>query len=44
MIHVLEHLLEPKEILSNIAKKLQEPGRRCIQSPNFLLNPFDLCV
>ena len=44
MIHVLEHLHKPREVLSNIAKKLKKDGIIFIQIPNFLLNPFDLCV
>ena len=44
LIHVLEHLHKPIEILSILAKKLKENGIIFIQIPNFLLNPFDLCV
>ena len=44
MIHVLEHLHKPKEILSIITKKLKKNGIIFIQIPNFLFNPFDLCV
>ena len=44
LIHVLEHLHKPTEILSNLAKKLKKKGIIFIQIPNFLLNPFDLCV
>ena len=44
MIHVLEHLQKPKEILSNMVKKLKKNGIIFIQIPNFILNPYDLSV
>lgn len=44
MIHVLEHLRQPKEVLSNIRRKLNKNGIIFVQIPNFLLNPFDLSV
>ena len=44
MIHVLEHLQKPKEVLSNMVKKLKKSGVLFIQIPNFILNPYDLSV
>ena len=44
MIHVLEHLYKPIEILSIIEKKLKKNGIIFIQIPNYLSNPFDLSV
>jgi 2-polyprenyl-3-methyl-5-hydroxy-6-metoxy-1,4-benzoquinol methylase len=44
MIHVLEHLNKPHEVLSTIGEKLKKKGIIFIQIPNFFLNPFDLSV
>ena len=44
MIHVLEHLQEPKKILINLEKKISKNGIIFVQIPNFLLNPYDLSV
>ena len=44
MIHVLEHLEDPRKILLSLSKKLEKNGIIFIQIPNFLLNYYDLCV
>jgi len=44
LINVLEHIINPKEYLKKIYKKLSDRGFFVCQVPYYLLNPFDLIV
>jgi SAM-dependent methyltransferase len=44
MIHVLEHIVNPLQMLKILAEKIPEGGCVLITLPNFLQNPFDLIV
>ena len=44
MIHVLEHILNPLELLSHLRKLLKPSGVLIIQIPNIEENPFDAVV
>ena len=44
MIHVLEHLTDPLEKLTDIASRLAPQGALFIQSPDLSANPFDLLI
>jgi len=44
MVHSLEHVLEPTDLLSDLRGKLAPDGRLVIQVPNAALNPFDYVV
>lgn len=44
MIHVLEHVLNPQELLSQIAALLTDDGVLLIQVPFILENPWDLGI
>ena len=44
MIHVLEHLENPNDILERLSKKLEKTGIILIQIPNYSYNPYDLSV
>lgn len=41
---VLEHLFEPRVVLSKLSSLLSEKGRIVIQIPNFLKYPVDLLI
>ncbi len=44
LIHVLEHLTEPVEVLRRIRDRLTTNGLILVQTPDFRRNPFDLMV
>lgn len=44
MMHVLEHVDWPAEVLERVANKLASNGLLAIGVPNYLQNPFDLMV
>jgi SAM-dependent methyltransferase len=44
MVHVLEHVPFPKEIVATLHRKLKAGGLLLIQVPNYLKNPFDLLI
>jgi hypothetical protein len=44
MLHVLEHVERPVQLLANAARLLRTGGRILIQVPNLLENPFDVLV
>jgi len=44
LIHVVEHLQRPTEILNQLSLMLTEQGVLLIQVPDFSKNPFDLAV
>lgn len=44
LIHVLEHVSSPRELMATIATKLHQRGIVLIQVPDIDTNPFDLCI
>jgi len=44
MIHVLEHIPAPGDILANLRDKLEPDGLLMIEVPNYSRNPFDLLI
>jgi 2-polyprenyl-3-methyl-5-hydroxy-6-metoxy-1,4-benzoquinol methylase len=44
MVHVLEHVPEPRDILGRLRNKLTPGGLLVVEIPNYLQNPFDLLV
>lgn len=44
LIHVLEHITKPKDVLKKISSLLEENGLCVIQVPYFINNPFDLII
>ncbi|WP_320172144.1 class I SAM-dependent methyltransferase [Maridesulfovibrio sp.] len=44
MTHVIEHLLEPVEILKSVYHLINETGWLFVQAPCFVSNPFDLVI
>ena len=44
MIHVLEHLVDPLEVLNGIKTSLASTGKLFIQVPSYQKNPFDLLI
>ena len=44
MIHVLEHVLAPKEFIAGLKGKLEDGGLLVMEVPEFLQNPFDLLI
>ena len=44
MIHVLEHILAPREFITGLKDKLKDDGLLIIEAPEFLQNPFDLLI
>lgn len=44
LIHTLEHISSPAEVLNRIYNKLVNKGRLLIAVPNFTKNPFDLLI
>lgn len=44
LIHVLEHVSQPLDFLTDLRKKLNPSGILLIQLPNLAENPFDLVV
>jgi hypothetical protein len=44
MVHVLEHVAGPADLLGELGNKLKPDGRLVIQVPAFRANPFDLTI
>ena len=44
MIHVLEHIADPRQFLISLREKLHPAGFLVIEVPNYLENPFDLLI
>lgn len=44
LIHVFEHLTEPKNIFLNLEKILSDDGKIFLQIPNYKKNPADLAI
>lgn len=44
LIHVIEHIVDPRSFLSEIAEKLQEGAWLLVNVPNFMDNPFDTVI
>jgi len=44
MIHVLEHILGPREFTAGLQEKLEDGGFLVAQIPDYLQNPFDLLI
>lgn len=44
MIHVLEHILNPREFIASLQEKLEDGGFLVVQIPNYIQNPFDLLI
>lgn len=44
LVHVLEHVVDPRGVLAAVREKLSPDGRLLIQAPNFPRNPFDLAI
>ena len=44
LIHVLEHITKPKDVLKKISSLLEINGLCIIQVPYFIKNPFDLII
>jgi SAM-dependent methyltransferase len=44
MVHVLEHIPGPKDILGRLRDKLNPDGLLLIEVPNYTRNPFDLLI
>ena len=44
VMHVLEHVVDPARLLSDIRDRLADGGRLLIQVPHFPDNPFDLLI
>jgi hypothetical protein len=44
MIHVLEHILAPRDFITKLWDKLQLGGLLVVEIPNYLQNPFDLLI
>lgn len=44
MIHVLEHVLAPQQLLQQISRMLTDDGVLLIQVPNIVENPWDLGI
>ena len=44
MVHVLEHILDPKEFLVRLRHKLENNGLLVVEVPDHLQNPFDLLI
>ncbi|OUU06531.1 MAG: hypothetical protein CBB94_15210 [Gammaproteobacteria bacterium TMED34] len=44
LIHALEHMEAPREILSRIARLLNDNGHLVIQVPDWVQNPLDLVI
>lgn len=44
LLHCLEHITEPLEILHQLKEKLTEDGLLYIQVPNVAVNPYDLLI
>jgi SAM-dependent methyltransferase len=44
MIHVLEHIPAPRDILVSLRDKLEPDGLLLIEVPNYTRNPFDLLI
>jgi SAM-dependent methyltransferase len=44
IVHVLEHIVSPTNLLSQLRAKLNPGGRLLIEVPNFIHNPFDLVI
>lgn len=44
LIHVIEHVVDPAGFLAALRGKLKPDGRFLIETPDFILNPFDLLI
>src|SRR5205085_10385374 len=44
LIHVLEHIPNPRALLVELRKKLKPGGMLVIEVPAFMRNPFDLLI
>lgn len=44
LVHVLEHVDNPVELLNSLSKLLTENGKLLIQVPNASINPFDFII
>jgi 2-polyprenyl-3-methyl-5-hydroxy-6-metoxy-1,4-benzoquinol methylase len=44
LIHVLEHIPKPRELLAGLWNKLEPGGLLVIQVPAYMQNPFDLLI
>jgi 2-polyprenyl-3-methyl-5-hydroxy-6-metoxy-1,4-benzoquinol methylase len=44
LVHVLEHVNDPIELLNDLSKLLAEDGKILLQIPNALINPFDFII
>jgi len=44
LIHVLEHIINPRKLLLNLHTLIKEGGYLFIQVPNHLKNPYDLTI
>jgi 2-polyprenyl-3-methyl-5-hydroxy-6-metoxy-1,4-benzoquinol methylase len=44
MVHVLEHIVSPKDFLVSLRDKLSPDGLLMVEVPNYRQNPFDLLI
>jgi 2-polyprenyl-3-methyl-5-hydroxy-6-metoxy-1,4-benzoquinol methylase len=44
LVHVLEHVNEPIELLNELSRLLTKDGKILLQIPNALINPFDFII
>lgn len=44
LVHVLEHVDNPVELLINLSKSLKDNGKLLVQIPNSSINPFDFII
>ncbi len=44
LMHALEHIPEPTQLLAKLADKLSADGRLLVEVPDHLQNPFDLLI
>lgn len=44
LIHVIEHVHEPRQLLKSMTDRLTSKGVLVIQTPYYASNPFDLCI
>ena len=44
LVHVLEHVNEPIELLNDLSRLLTKDGKILLQIPNALINPFDFII
>jgi len=44
LVHVLEHVDNPVELLNNLSKSLSDNGKLLVQIPNSSINPFDFII